>query len=101
MNIWVFIYRTGWIALGILATIGIMSMFTPKVREYREHQKKIEIGLEEKRLEEEMIKHLRTQQERLRSDPRFVEKIAREELGYAKPGETVFKFVDDEPQTSR
>ena len=36
-------------------------------------------------------------QERLESDPRFVEKIAREDLGYAKEGEIVFKFVEEAP----
>ena len=32
----------------------------------------------------------------LGEDPAAVEKIAREDLGYAKPGETVFRFVDEE-----
>ena len=41
---------------------------------------------------------LRLKQARLQEDPRFIEKIAREKLGYAKPGETVFRFEDeDEP----
>ncbi|HXH84548.1 MAG TPA: septum formation initiator family protein [Candidatus Tectomicrobia bacterium] len=30
--------------------------------------------------------------ERLRSDPAYVEKLAREELGYVRPGETILKF---------
>lgn len=55
---------------------------------------------EEVELEQELLRHLQTKQERLRSDPRFVEKIAREELGLAKPGETVFKFIDDAPTTN-
>ncbi|OGV47029.1 MAG: hypothetical protein A2X46_07615 [Lentisphaerae bacterium GWF2_57_35] len=76
-------------------------MFWPQIRQQQELQRKEAILEEDIRLEEEMIKHLKVQQERLRSDPRFVEKIAREELGYAKPDETIFKFVDDEPQTSR
>ena len=32
--------------------------------------------------------------ERLRSDMRYIEKIAREELGLVRNGELVFKFVD-------
>jgi cell division protein FtsB len=35
--------------------------------------------------------------ERLRNDPAYVEKLAREELGYVRPDETVLKF----PSTSR
>jgi cell division protein FtsB len=30
--------------------------------------------------------------ERLRRDPAFVEKVIRKELGYAKPGEVIFRF---------
>ena len=30
--------------------------------------------------------------ERLRSDPTFVEKVIRKHLGYAKPGEVIFRF---------
>ena len=30
--------------------------------------------------------------ERLRHDPAFIEKLAREEFGYVRPGETVLKF---------
>jgi cell division protein FtsB len=30
--------------------------------------------------------------ERLRTDPVFVEKVIRKELGYARPGEVVFRF---------
>jgi cell division protein FtsB len=30
--------------------------------------------------------------ERLRNDPAFIEKLAREELGYVRPDETVLKF---------
>jgi cell division protein FtsB len=30
--------------------------------------------------------------DRFRSDPAIIEKIAREELGYVRPGETVLKF---------
>ena len=30
--------------------------------------------------------------ERLRTDPEFVEKVIRQRLGYAKPGEYIFRF---------
>jgi cell division protein DivIC len=30
--------------------------------------------------------------ERLRSDPAFVEKVLRKRLGYARPGEVIFRF---------
>ncbi len=39
--------------------------------------------------EEETSKQLRTSIDALRYDPKAVERLARERLGYAKPGETV------------
>ena len=37
----------------------------------------------------------------LRTDPRAVERIAREELGLARPGETVFLVRDQAPPVAR
>lgn len=99
MNFWVFIYRIALVAVGILVIIGVIFMFLPQIEQQRELQRKEAQLQEEVRLKEELLQHLKRQQERLRSDPRFIEKIAREEFGLAKPGETVFKFVDEEPQT--
>jgi len=100
MNFWVMIYRIGWIALALLVVVALASLFVPQIRQYQEYRRKqvtLEADIE---LEKQMLKHLQDQQQRLKSDPRFVEKIAREEFGYAKPGETIFKFVEDEPQTT-
>lgn len=42
--------------------------------------------------EEETSRQLRTSIESLQYDPKAVERLARERLGYAKPGETVVRF---------
>ena len=48
--------------------------------------------------EEEKAKQGKAAYEALRKDPKTVERLARERLGYAKPGETVFRF--GEPATN-
>jgi cell division protein FtsB len=48
--------------------------------------------------EEETGKQLRTSIDALRFDPKAVERLARERLGYVKPGETVIRF--EAPQTN-
>lgn len=48
--------------------------------------------------EEEAGKRLRTSIDALRFDPKAVERLARERLGYAKAGETLIRF--EEPQTN-
>jgi cell division protein FtsB len=37
-------------------------------------------------------KQLEAQAERLRSDPAYIEKLAREQMGMVRPGDTVLKF---------
>jgi len=48
--------------------------------------------------EEESAKQLRTSIDALRYDPKAVERLARERLGYAKAGEAVIRF--EEPRTN-
>ena len=44
--------------------------------------------------EDETAKQLKTSFDALRNDPKAVERLAREKLGYAKPGETVIRFEE-------
>jgi cell division protein FtsB len=43
-------------------------------------------------VEEERGRQLKASIDALRTDPKAVERLARERLGYAKPGETVIRF---------
>jgi len=52
---------------------------------------------ESKKLEAEIV-DLETKKEKLKDDPYFLEKQARERLGMAKENETIFKFVIDTTQ---
>jgi cell division protein FtsB len=47
--------------------------------------------------EEEKSKQLKTEIEALRNDPKTIERLTREKLGYARPDETVVRF---EPATT-
>ena len=42
---------------------------------------------------------LNKQVKSLRSDPKAVERIAREEMGLARPGEMIFKLADKPPES--
>ena len=52
-----------------------------------------ELRLENRRLASEIAA--------LRSDPRAIERLAREELGLSRPGETVFLIREEPPADSR
>ncbi|HMP88787.1 MAG TPA: septum formation initiator family protein [Kiritimatiellia bacterium] len=95
MTIWVLIYRISAALVVAVGLIWVGSLFYPQIQKARDlttRQLQIE---DEIRRDEEILRHLRMKQQRLLNDPRFIEKIAREELGLAKPGETVFRFIDD------
>ena len=92
---WSVLYRAAWSILILVGILAAVSVFYPQYAQYLELQRR-EAALEmEFRLEQERLQQLKRDQESLLTDPTFVERIAREELGYAKPGEMVIKFVED------
>jgi cell division protein FtsB len=91
MNIWVLLYKFAWIVVVVACVIGVVCVFIPKAHSYRELQKR-KVALEENNARmEARARQLEINQQRFRSDPDFVERIAREQ-GRAKPGETIFRF---------
>ena len=84
------LYLAFFVVLGVL-----MGFFAYNANQEYGRLKAIEF--ENQRRLDEAESRLKEQQvilERLRTDPSYVEKIIRRNLGYAKPGETVFQFDD-------
>lgn len=96
MSFWRNVYRVFLIAAAALAVVIVVRFFMPKFQEERRLRARLEEARQDVRRTAETLRELKLKQERLREDPRYVEKIAREELGLAKPGETVFRFVDED-----
>ncbi len=94
MNVWLTVYRTATAVFVGLVIIGLASLFLPKIREIRARQSVVTRMTEEKRAVDERTQLFIWQQERFATDPRFVERVAREELGKAKPGEIIFRFSE-------
>lgn len=96
MNWWKVIQRFCLlISLVLLAGI-VVRLFMPLMERQRELRARREELRNDIQKAAEELRMLKLKQEKLQEDPRFIEKIAREDLGYAKPGETVFRFVDDD-----
>lgn len=96
MNVWKFTQRLSLLAI-VALTVGIvLRLFLPLLERQKELRAKEATLREDIQTEAEQLRMLKLKQEKLQEDPRFIEKIAREDLGYAKPGETVFRFVDEE-----
>ena len=84
----------------ILACAFVFSVFYPKLQERAKLQERQTALEDEFQLEMEKLKSLKYKQDMVRADPDYAERVAREEFGYARPGEKVIKFIDDETQAA-
>ena len=87
------------IFLLLLAGIGLVVVwYLPQIRQ-NEHMRAEILRLDAQiQQEEETARKLKASIDALHHDPKTVERLAREKLGYAKPGETVIRF--EEPITN-
>ena len=98
---WPKLYRAAWGLLSVLAVIGVVSLFYPQYAGYAELQRR-EANLQEE-CRQAQARTPAAQERSGRPDQRsaFVERVAREEFGLAKPGESVIKFIEDQPNAAR
>ena len=96
MNVWKFIQRLCLITIVMLVVGIVLRLYLPKIEEQKRLRAQTEALRQDIQREAEQLRQLKRKQEKLQEDPTFVEKIAREDLNYAKPGETIFRFVDEE-----
>lgn len=78
------------------AVVAVGYFFWPefvKLEELRREEKRLRVRIE---VEERKNQLLRREEEDLRSNPDYVEKVAREKLGLIKPNEIIYKFEDSE-----
>ena len=81
-------------AVVVMAGVGVVLAFTPKVKQLQvyqdtsdELQQRIEVTVSAEQ-------ELKEKQRRFFSDPEFVEKVAHE-VGYARNSETIFHFPEE------
>jgi len=92
LGIWTKLTRVVIFLLILAGVLGIGAWYLPLIRQNeRMRQQTFKLDRQIQR-EEETSKQLKTSIDALRYDPKAVERLARERLGYAKPGETVIRF---------
>ena len=80
----------GLVALAVVLLIGMC--YLPLIQE-NARMRAVNLKLESQlQTEQEKSRQLQAQINALRNDPKTVERLAREKLGYAKPDETVIRF---------
>ena len=87
-NIFMAIIVVGCISLLLFSDRGLINLWTLK-------KEKLEIQNEINNLRNQ-IAMLEKEEEKLKFDEKYIEKIAREKFKMVKPGERVFKVTDEE-----
>ena len=101
LGIWDKLTKVVLLLLFLAGVLGVCVWYLPTIRQNEQMRKEIlRLDHDLKRAEDE-ARVLDNSLKALRTDPKTVERLARESLGYAKPGETVIHFEEPAPQHAR
>ena len=92
LGIWDKLTRVVVFLLFIAGLLIVAVWYLPLIQRNERERKEILRLDAEIQKQEESAKRLRGAIDSLRHDPKTVERLAREQLGYAKPGEIVIRF---------
>jgi len=99
LGIWGKLTRVVIFLLLLAVLLGIAAWYLPLIQLNERMRKKVLQLDTQVQKEEETSRQLKASIDSQRNDPKAVERLARERLGYAKPGETVVRF--ESPVTNR
>jgi cell division protein FtsB len=94
LGIWDKLSRVVVFLLFVAGLLGVALWYMPLIQKnerYRQRIMKLDEDIQKNR---EISRQLRASIDALSRDPRAMERLARERLGYARPGETVFRFSE-------
>ena len=91
---WNLINRIVLMAVVAMAAVGIVLAFTPKVKQMQTYQTTRDALQQRIEITVTAEKELKDKQQRFRTDPSYVEKVAHE-VGYARKGEMIFHFPEE------
>ena len=83
-------FVVGLVVLAVLLLIGMC--YLPVIKENERMRSQILIFQTQIEKEEARSKELQAQVDALMHDPKTIERLSREKLGYAKPDETIIRF---------
>jgi cell division protein FtsB len=92
LGIWDKLTRVVFFLLFVAYLMVIAFWYLPLIRQNERMRTQILHLDDQIQKQEEQSKQLKASIDALRHDPKAVERLARERLGYAKPGETVIRF---------
>jgi cell division protein FtsB len=101
LGIWGKMTRMVVFLLFLAAVLAVVIWYRPLILKNEAFRKELLRLREQVRLEEERSRQIEVAINAIRHDPATLERLARERLSYAKPGETIFFFEGAEIQSWR
>ena len=99
LGIWDKLAKLTIFLLFLLGVVGVALWYLPLIRQNERMRQQLLQNEARIRIEEERNRLLRVATEAARSNLKTIERMARANLGYAKPGEIVVRF--EEPRARR
>jgi cell division protein FtsB len=88
-----------WLTQAVVALVGIAVLlligmtYLPLIQQNEQMRRRLDTLDAELEVQRQSAKQLQLEIDALRNDPKTVERLVREKLGYAKPDETVIYFA--------
>ena len=92
LGIWNKLTRVVVVLCLVAAVIGIGLWYLPLIRQNERMRREVQRLDGQIQKEDDSSRQLKNSIDALRNEPKAVERLAREKLGYARPGETVVRF---------
>lgn len=92
LGIWSILITMVTVLLGLALLAGVCVWYLPLIQQNQRIRQQILSLNEEIQKEEAIGRHLKISINALQKDPKTVERLARQNLGYCKPLETVIRF---------
>lgn len=98
VGIWPKLSRVVVVLLVLAVVVGVVVWYLPVIKHNEALRKEILHLNAEIKQQEDLSRQLDNATKALKNDPKTLERVAREKLGYVKPGETMIRF--EEPSTN-
>jgi len=100
VNIWQKLSGVMGILIFVAAVLAVVVWYTPLFEQNERMRKESQSLQVQIRREEQASRQLETNIKSLKEDPKMIERMAREKLGFAKTGETVIYFQEKQTNSA-
>ncbi len=95
---WTLLFKISLFVVIAVSVIGVLYIFIPEYTRMSDLRQKKEELLAKNTDIETRIHDYQNRQTQFHTDPRFVERLVREQFGMVRESETIYKVIHDAPQ---